>query len=160
MTAEETLPFLLFYENNIRPLFHNFKDLYNMQNESVKYWSSYVVVNQKFANKIIEVKNEEPAKQIFIHNNHLLMVPAFVKKQFEDANIGLYFHSPFPSSAHFRIAKFRFEILKSLLHCDLVGFHLFIYARNFIKTVQRLCGFELEFLPGGYFGIDFHGKKY
>ena len=30
MTAEETLPFLLFYENNIRPLFHNFKDLYNM----------------------------------------------------------------------------------------------------------------------------------
>ena len=58
MTAEETLPFLLFYENNIRPLFHNFKDLYNMQNESVKYWSSYVALNQKFANKIIEVKNE------------------------------------------------------------------------------------------------------
>lgn len=31
MTAEETEPYLLFYENILRPLFHNFNDLYNLQ---------------------------------------------------------------------------------------------------------------------------------
>jgi trehalose-6-phosphate synthase len=70
----------------------------------------------------------------------------------------LYFHSPFPSSAHYRINMYRFEILKSLLHCDLVAFHLFMYARNFFKTVNRLLGYDLEFLKGGSFGINFHGK--
>lgn len=29
MTAEQTAPYLRFYENILRPLFHNFKDLYN-----------------------------------------------------------------------------------------------------------------------------------
>ena len=71
------------------------------------------------------------------------MVPLYLKKIWDHANIGFYFHAPFPSSAHFRIHKFRLEILKSLLHCDLIGFHLFAYARNFFKTCSRLCGFDL-----------------
>ena len=86
------------------------------------------------------------------------MVPLYVKKQFEGANIGLFFHSPFPSSAHFRSHKYRFEILKSLLHCDLVAFHLFMFARNFFKSCNRICGFEIEFRRGGFLGINFHGK--
>jgi len=86
------------------------------------------------------------------------MVPLYVKKQFEKANIGLFFHSPFPSSAHFRTHKYRFEILKSLLHCDLVAFHLFKFARNFFKSCNSICGFEIEFRRGGYLGVIFHGK--
>ena len=50
-------------------------------------------------------------------------------------------------------------MLKSLLHCDLICFNLFIHDKNFIRSVQKLFGFELEFYPEGYFGIDFHGKK-
>lgn len=49
--------------------------------------------------------------------------------------------------------------MKSLLHCDLVAFHLFAYASNFIKTCQRVCNLELEFLKGGNFGINFHGNN-
>ena len=83
MTAEETEPYLLFYENILRPLFHNFNDLYNLQNELLQYWKDFVAVNQKFANKIIDVKNEiisEGVTKIWIHNNHLIMVPLLVKK--------------------------------------------------------------------------------
>jgi trehalose-6-phosphate synthase len=87
-----------------------------------------------------------------------MMVPLYVKKSFEKANVGFYFHSPFPSSASFRNLMFRFEILKSLMHCDLIAFHIYMYAENFFKTCQRLCGFELEFLRGGFFAINFHGK--
>jgi len=159
MTAEELQPCLLFYENILRPLFHNFKDIRDMRNDFLKYWKDYVAVNQKVAQKILEVKNLlNGATTIWIHNNHLLMVPLYVKKNFEKANIGLFFHSPFPSSAHFRSHKYRFEILKSLLHCDLVAFHLFMFARNFFKTCNRICGFEIEFRRGGFLGINFHGK--
>jgi trehalose-6-phosphate synthase len=33
-----------------------------------------------------------------------------------------------------------------------------MYARNFFKTCQRILGYELEFLKGGSFGINFHGR--
>ena len=85
MTAEELGPYLLYYENILRPLFHNFNDLYDIRNDYLTYWKDYVAVNQKVASKIIEVKNEfsGKCKTIWIHNNHLLMVPFQVKKQFE-----------------------------------------------------------------------------
>lgn len=87
------------------------------------------------------------------------MVPYYVRKLWEKANIGFYFHSPFPSSAHFKIFKYRNKLLESLLSCDLVAFHLFMYARNFIKTCERLWDLELEFLKGGLMGINFQGKN-
>jgi trehalose 6-phosphate synthase/phosphatase len=46
-----------FYENILRPLFHNFKDIRDMRNDYLKYWKDYVAVNQKVAQRIIEVKN-------------------------------------------------------------------------------------------------------
>jgi len=45
MTAEETAPYLLFYENILRPLFHNFKDLYNQCNEQLYHWKAYMELN-------------------------------------------------------------------------------------------------------------------
>ncbi len=54
--------------------------------------------------------------------------------------------------------QFRYEILNSLLQCDLVGFHLFEYARNFLMTCHRILGLNYEFIRGGYLGINNHGK--
>jgi trehalose 6-phosphate synthase/phosphatase len=45
-----------------------------------------------------------------------------------------------------------------MLQCDLVGFHLFEYARNFILTCHRLLGLDYEFSRGGYLGVNNHGK--
>ena len=87
------------------------------------------------------------------------MVPYYTKKIIPDANIGFFFHSPFPSSGIFRMFSFRFDILNSMLSCDLVGFHLFEYARNFLLTCHRLLGLEYEFSRGGYLCINFHGKN-
>ena len=57
MTAEETGPYLLFYENILRPLFHNFKDLYNMRSELIRHWKSFCDLSQRFADQIVAVKN-------------------------------------------------------------------------------------------------------
>ena len=103
-------------------------------------------------------ESKDKYKTIWIHNNNLMMVPLYVKKSFERANIGFYFHSPFPSSECFRKLKQSNDIMKSLLHCDLIAFHIYLYADNFCKTCHRMCGFELEFIRGGYFAVNFHGK--
>jgi len=87
------------------------------------------------------------------------MVPSLLKKVLPLANIGLVFHTPFPNPSHFETAKFRFEMLKSLLTCDLICFNLFTHAKNLIGCVQRLFAIELEFFPEGYFGLEFNGKK-
>ena len=109
ITADDLQPCLLYYENILRPLLHNFKDIRDMRNDFLKYWKDFLAVNQKVANKIVEVKNEiKGAKTVWVHNNSLLMVPGYVKKAAPDANIGLFFHSPFPSSAHFRSHKYRY----------------------------------------------------
>ena len=42
----------------MRPLFHNFKDLYDLRSELNKYWKSFIEVSQRFADKIVDLKNE------------------------------------------------------------------------------------------------------
>jgi len=44
MTAEETAPYLLFYENIFRPYFHNFKDIYHNGVDYLKYWKDFLIV--------------------------------------------------------------------------------------------------------------------
>ena len=158
MSASEMQPCLIYYENILRPLFHNFKDIKEMRNDDLRFWKDFLAVNQLFAKQILDLKSKLNTNTIWLHNNHLVMVPHYVRKSFPQANIGLFFHSPFPCSAHIRPHKYRYEIIKSLLQCDLVAFHLFVYARNFFKTCERVCGFEIEFRRGGYLGINYHGK--
>lgn len=72
--------------------------------------------------------------------------------------MGIFFHMPFPSSGVFKMLRFRIDLLKSLLCADLIGFHLFEHARNFMICTHRLMGLDYEFRPGGYLGIKYHGK--
>ena len=45
MSAEELHTCMLYYENILRPLFHNFKDIRDMRNDYLKYWKDYLSVN-------------------------------------------------------------------------------------------------------------------
>ena len=86
------------------------------------------------------------------------MAPLQVRKKINDANIGFYFHSPFPASAIFNTFSKREEVLKSILCSDLLGFHLYEYARNFCNSCQRILKLNYEFSRGGSLGINYQGK--
>jgi trehalose-6-phosphate synthase len=45
LTVDEVNPYLLFYENILRPLFHNFQDLYNINDQYLDNWKDYLNVN-------------------------------------------------------------------------------------------------------------------
>lgn len=120
MTMNELLPYYNFYENVMKTLFHNFKSLYETDlthlthTEFQQLWRHYIQVNQRFANKINDLKSLFPTlKQVWIHGDNLLMLPQQIRKTSfsSDANIGFFFHSPFPSSGIFRMFQYRFELL-------------------------------------------------
>lgn len=45
-----------------------------------------------------------------------------------------------------------------MLQVDLIGFHLFEYARNFLNTCQRLFNLNLDYSNGGFLSVSYHGR--
>lgn len=73
-------------------------------------------------------------------------------------NIGFSLHSPWPSSEIFRMFPYRMEVMKSLLCCDLISFHLFEYARSFYMCAARILDLRHTFKRGGILGIEYYGR--
>lgn len=108
-------------------------------------WKHYVKLNEEFARKIIE--NWKKGDTIWIHDYHLLLVPAMVRKELPEAKIGLFLHVAFPSSEVFRCLAVRKELLEGMLGANLIGFQIPEYTRHFLQTCSRLL--SVEALPNG-----------
>jgi trehalose 6-phosphate synthase/phosphatase len=105
-----------------------------------KSWADYKKVNEIFAEKIAaSVKDDD---LIWIHDFHLFLVPTILRKLRPKLKIGFFLHVPFPTSELFRQLPVREEILDSLLHCDLVGFHDYSYLQHFGGALLRILGVE------------------
>ncbi len=129
-----------FCNKTIWPLFHYF---YLYMDYTHDYFEEYKRVNRKFCEKILEIAGEEDF--IWIHDYHLMLLPAMLKKNLPDATIGFFLHIPFPSYEVYRLLPPRSEILEGLLGADLIGFHTYDYALHFISSVMYLLGYEHAF---------------
>jgi trehalose-phosphatase len=96
----------------------------------------YVKLNQAFADKI--VASYKRGDTIQIHDYHLLLVPAMVRKKLPEAKIMFFNHTAFPSSEIFRCLATRKELLEGMLGADLIGFQTPEYAQHFLSTCSRL----------------------
>ncbi|KAI9885890.1 MAG: telomerase inhibitor [Watsoniomyces obsoletus] len=103
-------------------------------------WVYYKTVNQAFADRI--VKNYKRGDVIWVHDYHLMLVPAMVRKRLPHAQIGFFLHAAFPSSEVFRCLAFRNDLLEGLLGCNLIGFQTDEYCRHFLQTCSRLLCVE------------------
>ncbi|TKG94650.1 bifunctional alpha,alpha-trehalose-phosphate synthase (UDP-forming)/trehalose-phosphatase [Puteibacter caeruleilacunae] len=134
----------LFYEgfsnNTIWPLFHYFTQ-YTAHDHAA--WDAYKEVNQKFADKALEVA--EDGDIVWIHDYQLLLVPEMIKARRPSVTVGFFLHIPFPSFEVFRILPWRKELLQGVLGADLIGFHTYDYQRHFFSCVRRILGYEISF---------------
>jgi hypothetical protein len=89
----------------------------------------------------------------------LLLLPQFVRKKVVTANIGLFLHTPFPSSEIFRTLSARSDILRAMLCADHIGFHLFEYARHFLTCCNRMLGIKYEGTKGGTLRLKYFGRS-
>jgi alpha,alpha-trehalose-phosphate synthase [UDP-forming] len=136
LTPQEVETYYLGYSNkSLWPLFHCFQELSEF---SRQHWSTYREVNQKFADAVIEEYRE--GNLIWVHDYHLLLVPAMIRRALPKARIGFFLHIPFPPSELFLVEPHAEELLEGMLGADLVGFHVDRYARNFLAAVEAAIG--------------------
>ncbi|KAJ4375836.1 Trehalose-6-P synthase/phosphatase complex synthase subunit [Neocucurbitaria cava] len=118
-------------------------------------WEGYTDANRLFAKAV--AKDVQDNDMVWVHDYHLMLMPAMLREEIGDTKknvkIGFFLHTPFPSSEIYRILPVRNEILLGVLHCDLIGFHTYDYARHFLSSCSRILG--LATTPNG---VEFHGK--
>lgn len=68
--------------------------------------------------KTEQVYNE--GDMVWVHGFHLLLLPSFLTRVLRTARVGLFLHTPFPSSEIFRTLPFREDLLRGMLNADQV----------------------------------------
>ncbi|KAG8217002.1 glycosyltransferase family 20 protein [Butyriboletus roseoflavus] len=128
------------------PLFHYllWQDVATEYASADAHWVHYERANQVFAERIASVL--KPGDLVWVHDYHLLLVPKLLRsitgEKGTDAIIGLFVHTPFPSSEVFRCLPRRKEILEGMLGANLVCFQTYSYSRHFTSTCVRVRGYE------------------
>ncbi|MFT5698584.1 MAG: trehalose 6-phosphate synthase/phosphatase [Desulforhopalus sp.] len=136
ITADELMSYYEGFSNSIIwPLFHDSTDKCQFLPE---YWKSYKDVNEKFASTISQ--HAQDTDFIWVHDYHLILVGACLRRKMIDNHIGFFLHIPFPPIDTFARCPWRFELLAAMLDYDILGFQTIQDKRNFIgclkKTVQ------------------------
>ena len=129
-----------FSNRTIWPLFHYFTQ-HAVFEKSL--WNAYRRVNRQFFNVVSEIV--ESGDIVWIHDYHLMLLPHMLREKFPDLTIGFFLHIPFPSFEVFRLLPWRNEIIEGLLGADLIGFHIYDYARHFLSSLRNRLGYEHSF---------------
>ena len=128
--------------------------------KEAQLWSAYTAVNRQFADVIVQCFHE--GDLVWVHGFHLMLLPSYLTRRIPMAKVGLFLHTPFPSSEIFRTLWCREDLLRGMLNADQVGFHLYEYARHFLTCCRRLLGLSYGMVPdlyGGYnMAIDSNGR--
>ena len=122
------------------PLFHYFIEISTF---SETHWETYVEVNKKFSQSVID--KITPGDTVWIHDYQLMLCPKMIKDARPDVNIGFFLHIPFPSFEIFRTFPCRETLLEGMLGADLIGFHTYDYERHFLSSVRRILRKEVQF---------------
>ena len=85
---------------------------------------------------------------VWIHNYHLLLVPSMIREPRPtvehrpppNCTISLFIHTPYSVARDLAGDAFRNQLLQGMLAANVVGFHLFEYARHFMTFCRRLLG--------------------
>ena len=119
------------------PLLHYFGDRLRITPEA---WQRYVQVNERFADAILE--HCGPDTRVWVHDFHLMLVPAMLRRRSPNLAIGFFLHTPFPSSEVYRLLPGREETLRGMVGADYVSFQVGDYARHFRSTCLRVLGLD------------------
>lgn len=132
-----------FYEgyanDTLWPLFHYFPSLAQYRSA---YWQAYQSVNRKFARAVRRVSDDEAT--VWVQDYQLMLLPSMIRANTPQAKIGFFLHIPFPSYEVFRLLPQRRAIIEGLMGADLLGFHVYDYARHFISSARRILGSSSE----------------
>lgn len=134
LSSEERHAFYHGFSNEIAwPLFH---DLQTSCNFDPAYWEAYVRINDRFAEVIAE--NVQPGDLVWIHDYHLMLVGAALRRLGVKNRIGFFLHIPFPDRDIFRKLPWREPIAEAFLAYDLVGLQTARDRTAFVRSIDSV----------------------
>jgi len=128
-----------FCNSAIWPLFHTLPGQAAFRPED---WKAYERVNARFARVTAGVIG--PDHLVFVNDYQLMRMPRRLRQRRPDVRMGFFLHIPFPPYDVFRVLPWARPVLRGLLSCDFVGFHVQNYARNFMDCAKRLLKLKTD----------------
>lgn len=108
----------------------------------VEGWDVYERVNQRFADAVAE--RYRPGDLVWVHDYHLLRLPALLRERLPDARIGFFLHIPFPNPEIFFALSTRRWLVEGMMGADVVGFHTRRWRGHFTAALRRLFQLEMD----------------
>jgi trehalose 6-phosphate synthase len=140
LSAEEVAEYYEGFSNaSLWPLYH---DVIATPEFHREWWDTYVLVNQRFADRTAEVASK--GATVWVQDYQLQLVPQMLRARRPDLRIGFFLHIPFPPTELFLQLPWRDQVINGLLGADLVGFQLPGGAQNFVRLVRRRLGLETK----------------
>ncbi|HET6745041.1 MAG TPA: trehalose-6-phosphate synthase [Candidatus Limnocylindria bacterium] len=120
---------------------------------TMRAWEmGYVPVNEAFAAGVLREVGRDPEPRVMLHDYHLYLAPAAIRRQRPKALLSHFTHIPWPPSSLWQTItpSIRTAIVRGLAASDVVGFQTERYAHNFLRSAE-------SFLPGAR--IDHRGRR-
>ena len=136
LSAEEHEQYYNGHSNSVLwPMLHGLPDLMTYDRANAQ---AYRAVNERIADSLVRLLL--PGDLVWVHDYHLMPLPAILRARGVTAPIGFFLHVPFPGAEVFGTAPDARALLRDLLAADLIGFQTPNDADNFAATAQRLLG--------------------
>ncbi|MFN8416354.1 MAG: bifunctional alpha,alpha-trehalose-phosphate synthase (UDP-forming)/trehalose-phosphatase [Cytophagaceae bacterium] len=128
-----------FCNSTIWPISHYYPYLTTFNEED---FEAYKTAQQVFKNRMVDFV--KPNDTVWIHDYQLMLLPELLRQIVPELTIGYFHHIPFPTFEIFRLVpkNWQLEILSGLLGADLIGFHTNDYAQYFLRSVQKVVGWD------------------
>ena len=110
------------------------------------FWAGYQALNRSFADTVLDELDKQPAS-VWIHDYHLGILPALIKKVSPETTICHFWHVPWPGPDVFRILPERRELLEGLLAADCLTFQTLSYATAFGDCVTEFLDASVSIDP-------------
>ena len=148
-TEEHERYYNQFSNSTLWPLLHSMAELmtFDRRNATV-----YRAVNQRFTDALVPLL--DAGDVIWVHDYHLMGMPAMLRAKGVTAPIGFFLHIPFPSPDVLNSVPEAGALVRDLLAADLVGFQTRNDMDNFAEAAVRLG--KAERLSGGWMAVGEH----
>ena len=135
-----------FSNSTLWPLLHSLPELMSFDRRNAQV---YRAVNERMAGAILPLLR--PNDMIWVHDYHLLSMPAALRARGVRAPIGFFLHIPFPSADMLASVPEAGALIRDLVSADLIGFQTQNDVENFAEAAHRLAGATR--LTGGWLHV-------
>lgn len=118
-------------------------------------FETYRAVNGRFADAVRE-EATDASPVVLVQDYHFALAPDMIRRRLPHSAIATFWHIPWPHWQTFATCPWRIEMLRGLLGSNVLGFQTAADCFNFVESVDRLLGAQIDCGEGV---ITYEGRR-